>query len=160
MNSRLDHAGDRAILTEIKSLQTDIAQLKAAQQAVDPALITHAYVSETTNTVDAGPITMAAGATHQFTLTFTGDGSVPFPYGVQFSQVFNGGTDSAHQLSDYMMVDSTGTYYNWALGGSNSDPNHPSIWWGIIVTAGSSGATIYVKFRTLTTSMGGWSASW
>lgn len=160
MNSRLDHAGDKVVLTEIKRLQTDIAQLKASRQNIDPSLITHAYVAESTAAMDVNGYVLAANTAHQFNLTFTGDGTQPFPYGVQFSSVYNGGTDSAHQLSDYHILDSTGTYYTSGLGGSNSDPNHPSIWWGITVTAGSAGATVYIKFRTLTTSAGGWSASW
>lgn len=159
MNSRLDNTHDNATITEIKSLQADINELKS-RQSVGHGLVTHGYVGQSTAAFDISAYSIPANTTHGFWITFTGDGSQATPYGVQFSAVYNNGTDSAHRLSDYLIGDSTGTYYNWGIGSAGGTPSAPTLTWFINVNAGSSGASVYIKVRIQVSCRGTWSASW
>ena len=160
MNSRLDNDGDNAILTEIKSLQQDIAALKASRQSINHGLVQHAYTGQSPYAFDISAYSIPANTGHGFWITFTGDGSQPTPFGVQYSAVYNNGTDAAHRLSDFIMYDSTNTYYNWGFGSAGGTPSAPTLSWFINVNAGPSGANVYIKFRISTTCKGTWYASW
>lgn len=159
MNSRLDNSQDNATITEIKSLQADIAELKS-RQSIGHGSVTHAYTGSSPYAFDVSAYSIAANATHGFWITFTGDGSQAMPYGIQYSAVYNNGTDSAHRLSDYLIADSTGTYYNWGFGSAGGTPSAPTLTWFVNVNAGSSGASAYIKFRISTSCKGSWNASW
>jgi hypothetical protein len=159
VSSRLDNTQDNGTITEIKSLQADIAELKS-RQSVGHGSVTHGYIGQSPNAFDVSAYAIPANTTHSFWITFTGDGSQPAPYGVQFSAVYNNGTDAAHRLSDYVMYDSTNTYYNWGLSSAGGTPSAPTLTWFVNVNAGASGASVYIKFRISTTGKGSWNASW
>ena len=153
MNNRLDQDQDNAVLTEIKNLQSDFAELKS-RQSIARSLVTRAYSVQTSNTFDLSAYSIPANTLHSFVIMVTGDGSQPQPYGIQYSQVYNGGTDAGHRLSDYQQVDATGTYYSWLPSPPSpfAGPNKMS--WTISVQAGSSGASVYIKIRTMMTCKG------
>ncbi|GAP57994.1 hypothetical protein AHiyo1_09560 [Arthrobacter sp. Hiyo1] len=153
MNSRLDQDQDNAALTEIKNLQSDFAELKS-RQSIGRALVKRTYVVQTANAFDLSAYSIPANTLHSFVITVTGDGSQPQPYGIQYSQVYNGGTDAGHRLSDYQQLDATGTYYSWLPSPPSplAGPNKMS--WTIAVQAGSSSASVYIKIRTMMTCKG------
>lgn len=151
MNSRLDQDQDNTALTEIKNLQSDLAELKS-RQSIGRALVKMTFLSQTANTFDLSAYSIPANTTHYFYIFFTGDGTQANPYGSHYSQIYNNGTDSAHRLSDYQQTDSTGTFYF-------TYPNSQilaiyGMGWVIGVAAGSSGASIYIKIRTMMTCKG------
>lgn len=146
MNSRLDQDQDNAALTEIKNLQSDFAELKS-RQSIGRALIKMTYISQTANAFDLSAYSIPANTTHYFYILFTGDRTQENPYGSHYSQIYNNGTDSAHRLSDYQQTDSTGTFY-FTYPNSQILATY-GMGWVIGVAAGSSGASIYIKMRTM-----------
>lgn len=149
MSNRLDQQTDQALMAEIMRLRTDVDQLKS-RQSINRSLITKSIVSQSSNPVDLSAINVPANTTRYFYIRFATDTDFTYPYGVQFSQVYNGGTDSAHRLSDYGIVDSTGAGYFWFLQSASSY----SLFWVIGVNAGSTDASVYLKVRTVTTNKG------
>ncbi|WP_143690361.1 hypothetical protein [Williamsia sterculiae] len=143
--------------TVIGDISTNIETLRS-RQPVGRALVKRSFISQTANAFDVNGYSVPANQAAFFYLLFTGNNTQAFPYGVPYVAVYNGGTDSAHRLSDYLQVDSTGTGYSWEINGTYFGPN--KVGWIIAIEAGSSGATVYMKVRTMTTCPGGWTMTW
>jgi hypothetical protein len=146
MNSRLDYDQDSTVLTQIRNLQSDVAELKS-RQSIGRELVTRTYSVQTVNAWDYSAYAIAPNTVMSFYFTATGDGTQDRPYGSQYSGVYNNGTDSAHRLSDYQVNDATGTNYAWRNLVPGTTTN--IMQWIITVRAGSSGASIYIKFRAV-----------
>lgn len=155
--TRLDNSTDNTFSTELASLWTDVNELKSRQN-INRSLVRRSFITTSNSAFDVNGFTIAAGQTHFFEIVFTGDGSQPYPYGVQYSQVYNNGTDSAHRMSDYQLLDFSNSFYNWSADASVTGPHQ--IGWFIAVNAGPLGAVVYIKVRTMTTCAGSWSLSW
>lgn len=157
MNSRLDRDLSSTAVAQLNRLTTDANELKS-RQSIGRSLVKRSYLAQSTSAFDVNGFSIAANDIHFFNLVYTGDKTQTYPYGVQFSQVYNGGTDAGHRLSDYQLQDATGTYYTWNSDGTYMGTNKMA--WVIVVYAGSSGATVYLKARTMTTSGGSWVLTW
>jgi len=147
MNSRLDHDQDNAVITQIKGLQSDVEELKS-RQSIGRELVARSYSIQTAASFDVSAYSVPANSTHFIYFFLTCDTSQTYPYGVQYCQVYNNGTDAAHRLSDYEINDSTGVNYKWAFNTGYRNVNAIS-WYLSIVNTGSSAASIYVKFRAI-----------
>jgi hypothetical protein len=153
MNNRIDQEIDHHYETTVRSLQMDVTELKS-RQPTDSALVKRSYVSQTSNTFDLSAIAIAANTIRYFYITFTGDGTQAEPYGIQYSQVYNNGTDAGHRLSDYQQLDATGTYYFFSPTRPSPFIGPKKMTWTIGVSAGPSGASVYIKLRIMATCKG------
>lgn len=90
-----DLAGTR-LVTELQRISSDLQQLKE-RQLVSGRSGLKAYLSQSDDTWDA---TGTAGpADIHITITFTSDGSQPYPIVVPYADVFINQIDEAHRLS-------------------------------------------------------------
>jgi hypothetical protein len=153
VNSRLDQQIDHTFETTLQTLQSDVAELKS-RQPTGSALVKRSYISQTANTFDLSAYSIPANTIHFFYITFTGDGTQDDPYGIQYCQIYNNGTDSAHRLSDYQQLDATGTYYFSTATRPSPFIGPKKMTWTIGISAGSSGASVYLKMRIMATCKG------
>ncbi len=156
MNNRIAALPENSYAAEVKQLQVDLQELKS-RQSIPRSLIGRAYITTTSNTWDINGVSVAANSIRSFLLIFSADHTQTWPYGVQYSQVYNGGTDAGHRLSDYQQLDATGTLYNWLTYSVGNSQN--TVGWQIVVSAGPTGATVYIKGRTMTTCKGSFTLS-
>lgn len=153
MNNRIDQEIGNHYQTTVEGIQRDVMELKS-RQPIGSALVKRAYLSQTSNSFDVSANSIPANTTRYFYLTFTGDGSQVQPYGIQFSQIYNNGTGSGQRLSDYQQKDASGTYYFSSATRPPSFNNANKMTWVIGVSAGPSGASIYIKLRVMATCKG------
>ncbi|MDQ0825429.1 hypothetical protein QFZ60_001602 [Arthrobacter sp. B2I5] len=144
MNNRLDHQLQNSVGSEIESLEQDLGELKS-RQSIGRELVKRSYLVQTASTFDLSAYSIPANTTKFFSLQLTGDNTQAWPYGIQYSQIYNNGTDAAHRLSDYNINDSTGVSYFWFPNTGIRSVN--TMAWTIGVVTQATPASIYMKFR-------------
>ncbi|WP_427007203.1 hypothetical protein [Pseudarthrobacter sp. H2] len=130
-----------------------MTELKS-RQPTGSALVKRSYISQTANSFDLSAYSIPANTTQFFYITFTGDGTQAEPYGIQYSQIYNNGTDSAHRLSDYQQYDSTDTFYFSQAVRPSPFIGPNKMTWTVGIGAGPSGASVYIKMRVMVSCKG------
>jgi hypothetical protein len=153
MNDRLSQQVEHNLKSTLEGLQHDLAELKSRQPTAS-SLVKRSFTSQTSNTFDIVAHSIPANTVRYFYLTFTGDGTQPQPYGIQYCQIYNNGTSSGNRLSDYQQRDITGTYYFSSATRPSPFIGPNKMTWIIGVSAGASGASIYLKIRVMASCKG------
>lgn len=149
MSERTTNQAAHSAQSFLEAIERDLQELKS-RQPIARALQSKTFISATALPFDVSAYAVPANTIMYFYFTVNCDGSQARPYGIQYSDVYNGGTAPGNRLSDYQATDASGVLYASYINADTITVG--TVGFIIAVTTGATAASIYIKFRAIVSS--------